>query len=93
VQPKQPPRPFLLIPMPKPEGINSTNLSKVVSQTKLEGGDEMDVLLLLESVVTGVLSVIVKLGGDEPVLDSFMEGVRQRMAEIRLGDLPTDDPQ
>ena len=59
----------------------------------LEGGDEMDVLLLLESVVTGVLSVIVKLGGDEPVLDSFIEGVRQRMAEIRLGDLPTDDPQ
>jgi hypothetical protein len=57
------------------------------------GGDEMDVLLLLESVVTGVLSVIVKLGGDEPVLDKFIEGVRQRMAEIRLGDLPTDDPQ
>ena len=57
------------------------------------GGDEMDVLLLLESVVTGVLSVIVKLGGAEPVLDKFIEGVRQRMAEIRLGDLPTDDPQ
>ena len=53
----------------------------------------MGVLLLLESVVTGVLSVIVKQGGDEPVLDSFIEGVRQRMAEIRLGDLPTDDPQ
>ena len=30
---KHPPRPFLLIPIPKPEGINSTNLSKVVSQT------------------------------------------------------------
>ena len=52
----------------------------------------MDVLLLRESVVTGVLSVIIKLGGDEPVL-KFIEGVRQRMAEIRLGDLPTDDPQ
>ena len=34
--PKQPPRPFLLIPIPKPEGINSTNLSKV-SRRRLDG--------------------------------------------------------
>ena len=60
----------------------------VVSIVKLPlmaGGSPTNVLALLESVVTGVLLALVNLGGDEKVLDLLTEGVRKRMAEIRLG--------
>jgi len=65
-------------------------VTEIVKPTLDAGGEMTDVLVLLESVVTGVLSIAVKLGGDNDVLDIFIAGVRQRMAEIRLGniDLP-----
>ena len=62
-------------------------VTEVVKPTLEAGGDMASVLVLLESVVTGVLAVAVKLGGDEHVLDVFEKSVRKRMAEIRLGDL------
>jgi hypothetical protein len=61
-------------------------VAEIVCPTLDAGGDTKDVLILLESVVTGVLSVVVKIGGDNEVLDVFIAGVRQRMAEIRLGN-------
>lgn len=64
-------------------------VSEIVKPTLDAGGDMVQVLILLESVVTGVLTVAVKFGGDNFVLDTFIEGVRQRMAEIRLADVPT----
>lgn len=51
------------------------------------GGEFTDVLVLLESVVLGVMLVGVRLGGDEKVLDVLMEGVKQRLAEKRLGSI------
>lgn len=63
-------------------------VADIVRPTINAGGEISDVLVLLESVVTGVLTVAVKLGGDNAVLDIFAEGVRDRMAKIRLGDLP-----
>lgn len=63
-------------------------VKQIVKPTLDAGGDMKAVLVLLESIVTGVLTVAVKLGGDEKVLDVFQDGVRQRMAEIRLGDRP-----
>jgi len=62
---------------------------QIVRPTIDAGGTMTDVLVLLESVVTGVLELSVKLGGDNAVLDVFAEGVRRRMAELRLADLPT----
>lgn len=60
----------------------------IVKPTVDAGGDMKDVLVLLESVVTGVLTVAVRMGGDNAVLDVFVAGVRDRMAAIRLGDAP-----
>ena len=62
-------------------------VAEIVRPTILAGGDIADVLVLLESVVTGVLTVSVKFGGDNDVLDIFIAGVRDRMAKIRLGDV------
>jgi hypothetical protein len=57
---------------------------EIVRPTIAAGGGPEDVLILLESVVTGVLTLVAKLGGDDRVLDVLVEGVRDRMAEIRL---------
>ena len=63
---------------------------EIVKPTLDAGGGPKDVLVLLESVVTGVLTVTVKMGGDNPVLDVFIDGVRARMAAIRLGPATTE---
>ena len=47
-------------------------------------GKAVDTLILLESIVAGSLMILVKAGGDEKVLDLLTEGVRGRMAELRL---------
>ena len=61
---------------------------QIVKPTLDAGGSMTQVLVLLESVVTGVLTVAVKLGGDNVVLDTLIEGARARMADIRLTDIP-----
>lgn len=75
----------------KPDEIHNRDAGRIVAEivrpTLDAGGEITDVLVLLESIVTGVLTVAVKLGGDNEVLDIFIAGVRQRMAEIRLGDV------
>jgi hypothetical protein len=47
------------------------------------GGDTTDILVVLETVVTGVLLWSVKEGGDEKVVDILLKSVKERMAEIR----------
>lgn len=51
------------------------------------GGSHTDVLVLMESVVVGVMLTCAKLGGDEIVLDVVVDGIKQRLAEARLGPL------
>jgi hypothetical protein len=53
----------------------------------LIGAKPVDLLIFAESLIVGIFLLIVKLGGDEPVLDVFAEGVRLRLAEQRLGPL------
>lgn len=48
------------------------------------GGSETDVLVLLESVTVGVALAIIKLGGDERVLDVVHERAKERLAKLRL---------
>lgn len=48
------------------------------------GGTTTDVMVLFESVVVGVSLAVIKLGGDEAVLDVVLKGARERLAEIRL---------
>jgi hypothetical protein len=55
---------------------------------KASGCDPKKMLVLAETVVVGVFLLIVKLGGDEPVMDVFAEGVRTRLAQARLHDMP-----
>lgn len=62
-------------------------VASIVRPPMVAGGGPTDVLVLLESVVTGVLTAVVKLGGEGPVLDVFIDGVRERMARIRLEDI------
>lgn len=49
------------------------------------GGTMLDVMVVLESVVTGVILAGVRMGGDERVLDTLVEGVKARLANQRLG--------
>lgn len=59
----------------------------IVRETTKVGGGPNDILLTTESVVMGVVLAVVKLGGDEKVLDVMIHNVRARLAEARLGDL------
>lgn len=51
------------------------------------GGDFVDVLVLLESVIMGVMLATARLGGDELLLDKVVERVKERLAEQRLGGM------
>lgn len=51
------------------------------------GGDPIEMMILLESLICGCFLLIVKLGGDEPVMEVVADRVRERMAEIRLKDI------
>ena len=62
-------------------------VTDIVRPTMAAGGTPDDVMVLLERIVTGVLTAVVKLGGDNK-LDMLVGGVRERMAPIRLGDAP-----
>jgi hypothetical protein len=57
-----------------------------------EGGPNqvVDIMIALEGIVAGVFLLCVKLGGDEPVAETFMEGVKQRLAAARLGPFKTE---
>lgn len=54
------------------------------------GGSLRDTLVLTESVLVGVMLAIVRLGGDDLVLDELVGRVRQRLAEKRLGGIPVE---
>ena len=49
------------------------------------GPEPRELLVVAESVVVGLFLLIVKLGGDEPVLEVFAAGVAARLAQMRLG--------
>ena len=51
------------------------------------GGTQENVLLLLESVIVGSVLALVKLGGDEIVLDEVIHRVKARLSVIRLNEL------
>jgi hypothetical protein len=53
------------------------------------GGTFTDVMILTESVLVGVAAACIKLGGDNLVLDTMVNAAKERLAEMRLGDLPT----
>lgn len=59
----------------------------IVMPTLEVGGDMRDVLVLLESVCAGVMTLVVRPGGDNVVLDLFMDGLRERMANVRIGGI------
>lgn len=58
-------------------------VEEIIRPTLEAGGSFFSVLVLLESVITGVLLFGVKDGGDDPVLAMLMQHVRDRLAEIR----------
>lgn len=62
-------------------------VSDIVRPMILEGMTGTQALVLLESVIAGVCLAIVKLGGDEIILDKLMDGVKLRLAEIRLRNI------
>ena len=62
-------------------------VASIVKPVWRSGGGTKDILVLLESVIAGVSLAVIKLGGDEPVLDLMVEGAKLRLAEIRLKDI------
>ena len=55
-----------------------------------QGGTTTDVLILLESVITGVYAACVKLGGDPPVWSVMSKAIEERLGEMRLSNLPPE---
>lgn len=80
--------------MPNQTDLHNRAAGHIVSaivKTPLEsGGKVTDVMVLLESVIVGVSLAVIRLGGDDKVLDTVMEGAKARLAEIRLGPIKTD---
>lgn len=64
-------------------------VASIVRPPLEEGGSETDVLVLLESVITGVILYVTKFGGDEIIMDNLADGVKLRLATLRLTDRPT----
>jgi len=62
----------------------------VIRPTIEAGGDYTDVLVVLESVIVGTVLTATKLGGDETIIHTLFEGVRQRLAEARLAPIKTE---
>lgn len=62
-------------------------VASIVRPVIASGGSPEDILVLGESVLTGVILAVTKLGGDEPVLEVVFERVKQRLAEQRLGPI------
>lgn len=58
----------------------------IVKSTVGNGGEATAALLLTESVLVGVALTLIRLGGDEKVLDVMFQAAKQRLAEIRLRD-------
>ena len=60
-------------------------VDEIIRPTLEAGGSFLSVLVLLESVITGVMLFGVKDGGDGPVLAMLMEHVKDRLTAIRAG--------
>lgn len=64
-------------------------ISQIVRSIDGKTVDTAAALIIAEQVVIGTFLATVKLGGDEPILDVFIQNIRDRMADIRLRDLET----
>lgn len=64
-------------------------VASIVKPVIESGGSMIDVMILLESVIVGVSLAAIKFGGDEKILDLTMKRARERLAEIRLGNVET----
>lgn len=62
---------------------------RAIVRTPLEhGGTMLDVLVILESVIVGVILAGVRPGGDEITIDALAVNAKRRLAALRLGDTP-----
>ena len=51
------------------------------------GPDPTDLLIFAASLVTALFMLIVRLGGDEPVVEVFVADLKDRLAQARLGSI------
>lgn len=54
------------------------------------GATPQEIMVLVESCVLGAYLALVKLGGDDKVLDVMVANIRRRLAEERLTSLQTE---
>lgn len=59
-------------------------VATIISSVQSVGGDPLDMLIILESVIVGVLAIITKEDGEAHVMEEVTEGVLKRIPEIRL---------
>lgn len=52
-------------------------------------GELHDIMVVTESVLVGVAMTCIRLGGDDAVLDLMVAAAKERLALLRLADLPT----
>lgn len=66
-------------------------VASIVLPTIKAGGGAASILVVLESVIVGVMIVVAKPGRDEIVLARLFDGVKERLAKLRLEDIGTED--
>lgn len=59
-------------------------VTTIVSSVRAAGGGPIDMLVILESIIVGVLVMTTKVGGEEHVMEEVTKGVLSRVAELRL---------
>jgi len=62
-------------------------VARIVSEPLAAGGTIVDVVVLCESVLVGVLIECFQRGGDATVLDAIIVRTKERLAKVRLSDL------
>jgi len=59
-------------------------VNRIIRETVGRGHKPSEALILMESALVGVSLALIRLGGDNAVLDIIVDRARQRLAEIRL---------
>lgn len=77
--------------MAEPVDLHNAAVLPILREVVARVGDKpSELLVFAATMVAGLFLLIVRLGGDEPVLEVFMEDVRDRLAHARLGPIKTE---
>ena len=63
-------------------------VAQIINETKAAGGSYLDLLVICESVLVGVVVECFRLGHDSKIIELLFTAAKARLAKVRLEDLP-----